>query len=351
MRSQVFLNDVGPAGLAQAGGGDIRPALLRVLTDLYVQRRMHSADEERHYTELALRLLAVVDLPVRIAVAAKLATFSRAPIAVLRRLARDAIEVASPVLAQTSVLPHAELVAIAEEYGSAYAAAVASRTEFSALIDLKAMEAKAMETLPDVVEAEEQTTSLSALFFAADAAERRLILLNLDYAPISPARPVAGALARDPVRRLEQAALVRNIAEFTRITEDALGLSHKQAARIAEDRSGETIVVVAKALAMPADVLQRILLLLNPAIGQSVQRVYDLAQLHDEMTEDAALRLLAIWQETELQDQISGGRPPSHWDEELRDPRIITDHPARAGDSHPEAGYPAIRRGNDQRDA
>ena len=65
----------------------------------------------------------------------------------------------------------------------------------------------------------------------------------------------------------------------------------------ADDRSGETIVVVAKALAMPSEILQRILLLLNPAIGQSVQRVYDLAQLHEEMTQEAALRLLAIWQE------------------------------------------------------
>lgn len=343
MQSQAFLRYDGPAGLSDASGADIRPALLRVLTDLYVQRPAHSADEERHYTELALRLLEVVEAPVRAAIAARLAAFSGAPVAVLRRLARDVIEVAAPVLAQTQVLPHAELIVIAEEFGPAYAAAVAQRAEFSALIDLKAMEAEVMETLPDVVEAADQTTSLSELFFAADAAERRLILLNLDYAPISPAQPVATALARDPVRRLEQAALLRNTAEFTRITEDALGLSHRQAARIAEDRSGETIVVVAKALAMPADVLQRILLLLNPAIGQSVQRVYDLAELHDEMTQDAALRLLAIWQETELQDQVSGGRRPSHWDEELRDPRIITDHPARAGESQSGTGSAAFR--------
>jgi uncharacterized protein (DUF2336 family) len=343
VQPQGFLNTNGPAGLSNASGGDIRPALLRVLTDLYVQRHTHSADEERHYTELALRLLAVVDLPVRIAIAGKLATFSGTPIAVLRRLARDVLEVASPVLAHSIVLPHVELIAIAEEFGPAHAAAVASRAEFSALIDLNAMEPKAVEALPDVIEAEEQTSSLSELFFAADAAERRLILLNLDYAPISPAQPVAGALARDPVRRLEQAALLRNTAEFVRITEDALGLSHKQAARIADDRSGETIVVVAKALAMPADVLQRILLLLNPAIGQSVQRVYDLAQLHDEMTRDAALRLLAIWQETELQEQLSIPHRPMLWDDEAQDARSMTEHPARARESHPETGNAAFR--------
>ncbi|HYP10212.1 MAG TPA: DUF2336 domain-containing protein, partial [Xanthobacteraceae bacterium] len=34
----------------------MRPTLLRVLTELYVQRPTHTADEEHHYTELALRL-------------------------------------------------------------------------------------------------------------------------------------------------------------------------------------------------------------------------------------------------------------------------------------------------------
>ncbi len=344
MPSHVFLNTGGPECLAQGHGADIRPILLRVLTDLYVQRVAHSADEERHYTELALRLLAVVDLPVRIVVATRLATFPGAPVEVARRLARDVLDVAAPVLKHSNVLPHAELISIAEELGPAYAAAVAARAEFSALIDLQAMEKMDIsEPQPDVIEAGEQTGSLSELFFAADAAERRLILLNLDYAPISPAQPVAAALARDPVRRLEQAALLRNTAEFVRVTEDALGLSHKQAARIADDRSGETIVVVAKALSMPADVLQRILLLLNPAIGQSVQRVYDLAALHDEMTQDAALRLLAIWQESELHDLSSSRHRLMHWDDDIPDARLTTQHPARAAESHPGGDGAQVR--------
>ena len=320
-------------GLAQASAADIRPALLRVLTDLYVQRAAHTRDEERHYTELALRLLDVVALPVRVAISIKLSAFAGAPVKVLRRLTRDVIEVAAPVLAYTNVLSHKELVAMAEAYGPPYAAAVASRAEFSALMGVKTV-----EPMPDVVEAGEQTGSLSELFFAADAAERRLILLNLDYAPIPPGRPVAGALDKDPIRRLEQAALLRNTADFIRVTEDTLGLSHKQAARVAEDRSGETLVVVAKALAMPADVLQRILLLLNPAIGQSVQRVYDLAQLHDEMTQDAALRLLAIWQETELHKRTADPHQRLHWDDEAGKARATTEHPAREAESHVGTG-------------
>jgi hypothetical protein len=338
VRSQAFIPDDGPAGLNAASGADIRPTLLRVLTDLYVQRPTHSADEERHYTELALRLLEVVELPVRVAVSIKLAAFAGAPVTVLRRLTRDVIEVAAPVLAYTNALSHSELVAIAEAYGPPYATAVASRAEFSSLIGVKTV-----EPMPDVVEAGQQTGSLSELFFAADAEERRLILLNLDYAPIPPAQPVPCTLAKDPIRRLEQAALLRNTADFARITEDTLGLSRKQAARIAEDRSGETIVVVAKALAMPADVLQRILLLLNPAIGQSVQRVYDLARLHDEMTQDAALRLLAIWQETELHDRAQVRHRALHWDDATGDARSLTEHPAREAEDHPGPDQTRIR--------
>ena len=50
-----------------------------------------------------------------------------------------------------------------------------------------------------------------------------------------------------------------------------------------EDASGEPVVVVAVALGMPADVLQRILLCLKPAISESIRRIHELALLHEDM--------------------------------------------------------------------
>ena len=44
--------------LSRREGVDIRPTLLRVLTDLYVQARSHSPDEERQFVELTSRLMA-----------------------------------------------------------------------------------------------------------------------------------------------------------------------------------------------------------------------------------------------------------------------------------------------------
>ena len=76
----------GLVDLACRDGVEIRPTLLRVLTDLYVQKPSHSAEEEAQYVELSLRLIEAVDTATRSAVSTTLSTYANAPVAVLRRL-------------------------------------------------------------------------------------------------------------------------------------------------------------------------------------------------------------------------------------------------------------------------
>jgi uncharacterized protein (DUF2336 family) len=259
--------------LACRDGVDIRPTLLRVSTDLYVQKPTHSADEEVQYTELALGLIDAVDAPTRAAVAARLAAYPGAPAAVLHRLGGPA----TPAEPARPREPKSE-----------------------------------PEREPDLAE----------LFFAANADERRLILTNLDVVAGAEQRrpPVAG----DVIVRLETAALQHNAGEFSRTLERALGISGALAERITRDASGEPIVVAAKALGMKAAALQRVLLFLNPQIGQSIERVYGLARLYDELTPAAAERMLAIWQ------QAGGQRKPRneplHWDDVHRNARSQASH-------------------------
>jgi hypothetical protein len=262
--------------LACRDGVDIRPTLLRVLTDLYVQKPAHSADEEAQYVELALGLIDAVDASTRDLVAARLTAYPAAPAAILARLPAPSTQpaVPSPAPAKASPAPRNDLV---DE------------------------------------------------FFAAGTDERRLILTNLDAAT-EPAAHRPAPAASEVIRRLETAALQRNPGEFARMLERALGISRELATRIARDSSGEPIVVAAQAIGMTAAVLQRILLFLNPAIGQSVERVYDLARLYDELTPAAATRMLAIWRQ-------AGGRSrpahePLYWDDERRDARTAST-PAR----------------------
>src|SRR5277367_5984673 len=92
-------------------GVDMRPTLLRILTDLYVQKLTHTPDEERHYTELALRLLEAVDMPTRAAVAARLARHLSPPLRVIQRLAADLPDIAAPPRSHGLFQPAVEVTA------------------------------------------------------------------------------------------------------------------------------------------------------------------------------------------------------------------------------------------------
>jgi hypothetical protein len=224
--------------LERRNGVDVRPTLLRVLTDLYVQSHSHTPDEETQYVELAARLIDSVDAETRSAVAARLAAYPRAPeviVARLNELGAAPPEVESPPLAPRQ-------------------------------LDLK------------------------NAFFAATSYERQMILTNLDAGEHTPPAP-----AVETCKRLEAAVLDGNISEFARILEGALLVSRNVAIKIVADPFGEPIVIAAKALGMPRDALQRILLLLNPEIGRSVQRVYELAALFDEINVATADSMVAIW--------------------------------------------------------
>ena len=278
--------------LGHGDGVDMRPTLLRVLTDLYLQRPAHTLDDERHYTELALRLIEAVDAAQRQTLAARLASYPSAPRLVLLRLAHDDIEVAAAILERSPCLTADDLKTIATECGSAHAQVIAARPA------PPAMEASAAPP-PGNTEAIE----LSELFYAAGASERRMILINLDYAMIEPAEP-APAMQRTDIWRLESAALQHNSEAVVRELERMLGLSRAQARRMVNDDLGEPIAVAAKALNLPSDVLQRMLLFMNPHVGQSVDRVYQLTELYGEISIDAARRLIAIWRDADRTETV-----------------------------------------------
>ena len=228
--------------LACRDGVDVRPTLLRVVTDLYVQKPNHSTEEETQFVELALGLIEAVDHQTRIVISGTLAGYPGAPAAVLEKLAGLAT-------------------------ASADARIEAGQNE------------------------------LTNLFFSAPPDERRLILVNLDVAVSNPVRRVM-PVASELIRRLESAALNRNLGEFSRVLERALGVDRNLAEKITADEHGEPIVVAARAIGMKLEVLQRILLFLNPVIGQSAQRVYKLRHLFEELSAESAEYMLTIWQTT-----------------------------------------------------
>jgi hypothetical protein len=216
------------------------------------------------------------------------------------QLARDVLEVAEPILRHSPCLTPDDLAAIAAERGTPYADIIATRAapepQRAVRVADEAQPARDPAVLSGVVAVE--AWELCELFFTASAQERRLILTTLDYVPTIPARPPS-PLQRTDIWHLESAALQHNTDSVVRDLERTLGVSHRLARRIVGDELGEPIVAAAKALALPADVLQRMLLFMNPRVGQSVDRVYELAALYDEITVGAAHRLIDIWQDAD----------------------------------------------------
>jgi hypothetical protein len=334
-KAKLAQNLAGLADLAELNGVDVRPTLLRVLTDLYLQKSRHTQEEERHYSELALRLIELVDVPTRASIAGKLAVYPTAPLPVMRRLARDVLAVAAPVLRQSRQLSREELHAIAAELGQGHAAMIATRAGEAPAAPSAPPRVKPARSMAEEawrgrtpLTAPTSAKELNDLFFFASAAERRLILLNLDYSAFEPVRPARAADAA-AVGRLERTALARRPDQFAHELAPLIDISREQALRVARDELGEPVVVAAKALGMPAPVLQRVTLFLNPTIGESVKRVYELAALFDEITHDAAEAMVSIWREARGAP-ARAAHQPLHYDDDAGRATTSTTRPPAA---------------------
>jgi hypothetical protein len=136
--------------------------------------------------------------------------------------------------------------------------------------------------------------NLGTRFLAAHSEARLEMLLNMEDEHVPTNAPLRPASA-DTISRLETAALAQKPQEFAHELQQALSLLPSVAMQITQDATGETLLVAARALGMPAAVLQRILIFLNPAIGNSVQRVFALANFYERVSRNAAARLVESW--------------------------------------------------------
>jgi hypothetical protein len=313
--------------------------LLRVLTDLYVQKLHHTADEERRYTELALRLLDAVDVSTRVAVASRFAHHLSPPPRVLHRLAGDQPQVASALRAHPSLQSPAPAEDVAPP------PAVMTVAEAEAPNEAESGEPESDDAEPFVAAPQSldiaTADQLNELFFTADANERRLILLNLEI--VAPLQSERAGVWRDRTigERLEAAALGHRREEFAQLLVRALHIPRDQAQRIMRDDLGEPLVAAGKALGIAREVLYRILMFVNPIVGHSVERVHALAELYDEITPQAAEGMVAIWQALEKRER----KPPTYQPFTRDDGTLPHARPATAMQSAPAAQRPSERRG------
>jgi hypothetical protein len=281
--------------LSRREGVDIRPTLLRVLTDLYVQANTHSDDEVRQFVELTSRLIDQVDDATRAAVRARLAIYPGTPHAILKQLGLNRL---SP----------GQRVPVAPEIPA----------QPSAAAPVKALSEAQLRMASNLSMQPKDAAEISDMFFGASANERALILHNLAETPLKGSARIPAARAARAIETLEMAAFAADVENFTLELGEALILPARIAAQVVNDPGGEPLACAARALDMPSAVFQRVLLFLNPEFGSSVNNVYRLSRLYDRLSERSALIMLAAWRGSTMAVTRAKYRPGLYDDERGR---------------------------------
>ncbi|OJU14904.1 MAG: DUF2336 domain-containing protein [Afipia sp. 62-7] len=304
--------------LSRREGVDIRPTLLRVLTDLYVQTRNHSRDEERQFTELASRLIDEVDDATLAAVRSRLAIYPDTPreIAWKLQLSRQRPPASSYRRPEPALeLDPASDIEIVSDPEPTLAPGIAPP-------------APVMSMQPD------DAAKLIDMFLAADSSHRAQILRGLLDAPLKPSTPVDPRRATRAIAALEQIAVTADSAAFIAELADALILTSRVAEQIVNEPGGEPLACALKALDMPGESYQRVLLFLNPALGESVTKVYRLARLYETIEPRPALIMLAAWRGNAMATTRAKYRPALYDDERHRArPAAAQPRPATPSDT------------------
>jgi len=116
-----------------SGSPDKRVDALRRITDLFMVRADNYSDDQVEVFDGVISLLAgQIETKARAELARRLAPVSRAPVAVIRALARDqSIDVAAPVLSQSPRLTEEDLLGVAQSQGQDRLLAISQRSTVS----------------------------------------------------------------------------------------------------------------------------------------------------------------------------------------------------------------------------
>lgn len=358
--------------LSRQEGVDTRPILVRVLTDLFIQKDVHTPDEVARYEELVSGLLDVVGVDARAAVARRLADDARAPSRLVERLIADDVAVSTPILSRFPGIQRETLLAVALDGGPAEASAVASRLDVdSDLIRILARHADdlVVETLAANGAARFGDHVLAALVERAGRAPGVAAALlrrtDLDPAALAPLyleadpdlrakiraaleeKPLRSAAAR-PTRDLD----VLDAAMLTAATEtgkggliaEALGTSlllrPDDAARLANEPSGEAFVLMLRAAGVDSDLVARAILVAQPEIAVSVVRFFHLIEIAETTSRASAGAIVTAL----VGDGARAARPVRH--EPALDPSGVMERAgaARTTAAPRPAARPEIRR-------
>lgn len=289
------------AASAEANPGEMRPVLLRVITDLFALHPQHTDEEIRLYEEMAGRLLDDADETTLTNVGRKLSRCADAPAAILKRIRARGGEPAREILLKDFRIEWRELRQIAASGACDQACAVAGRADldreiariFAARPEREIIRAIAANPLAplsgedlrllaargrrDAVLARallgrgELTLEHLPLYLFANPRERsRLVVLALEAHLAQAGRPQSTAMLDDEaVAQIEAAAVRRKRASFALTMADQMQCDPLSARRLIDDECGDALALAFIAIGLPADAAARIFLIAFPKVALS----------------------------------------------------------------------------------
>lgn len=226
-------------GLAREKSSERRRALLREVTDLFFEDGPDGNTGAHQQFEAVLSSLAAQTAQdARAELARRFADSPLAPRGLLMQLARDAIEVAAPILAQSGVLTEDDLIAIATEAGEEHLRAMTARETVPERLSEVIVATGDDETLARLVANDGARLSRGAFETVTRRAETSPVL----QAPVISRADTPADLLGDLMSVVESSLRDRIMKRFEAldpaIAEAAMAASHARLeARIASDKA------------------------------------------------------------------------------------------------------------------
>ena len=226
-------------GLAREKSSERRRTLLREVTDLFFEETpKDGSGVQKQFDAVLSTLAAQTAQDARAELARRFADAPMAPRGLVMQLARDAIEVAAPILTQSGVLTEDDLVAIAAEAGEEHRRAMAARETVPERLSDAIVANGDDETLARLVANDGARLSRGAFETVTRRAETSPVL----QAPIVSRADTPVDLLGDLMSVVETSLRERIMKRFETldpaIAEAALAASHARLeARIASDKA------------------------------------------------------------------------------------------------------------------
>lgn len=306
----------------RTAAAEIRPLLLRIVVDLFLQKRHHAPADLRSFEAMVGPLLADVDTATRRQLVERLFDHPATPLALLDRLMDDESLIAADLYRHASC-DEAALLAAAATGSAMAAAAIAQRTDLPQSV-VQALvgrpEARIATALADNGSVAFAPAALQAMVARArhdrDLAERLAARIG-DPLAVAPLFPLVSQRQRrrmiEAVRRLElgqrprgradgataailarlnQLALAGEWDSFDDTLCLALGHGGRALRPLLHEGAGDVLALALAAVGVTGEIAARIFILGEPAIGRSVAAVRRLTTLVETLAPAAARRLL-----------------------------------------------------------